>query len=96
MEASLYIHVPFCAGACDYCDFYSVPVGSGDGVLAAYTERLLLDAALLFREYRPDSVPTVYVGGGTPSMLGAGGISRLLGGILALLPAPPLELTVEA
>jgi oxygen-independent coproporphyrinogen-3 oxidase len=95
-EASLYIHVPFCAGCCDYCDFYSIPVKPNDSRIAAYITRLLLDAALLFAEYSPASVPTVYVGGGTPSLLGPSGIARLLDGIAAFLPAPPEELTVEA
>jgi oxygen-independent coproporphyrinogen-3 oxidase len=95
-EASLYIHVPFCAGACDYCDFYSIPVRSGDSKISAYINRLLLDAALLFKTYNPVSVPTVYIGGGTPSLLGAAGMGRLLKGINALLPAQPLEFTVEA
>ncbi|MDR0451545.1 MAG: coproporphyrinogen III oxidase family protein, partial [Treponema sp.] len=96
MNASLYIHVPFCAGFCDYCDFYSEALENDDPRLPRYVERALLDAELLFGKYRPGQVPTVYIGGGTPSVLGASGISRLLRGINSLLPNKPGEFTVEA
>ncbi|MDR1375148.1 MAG: hypothetical protein LBJ24_09275, partial [Treponema sp.] len=45
-EASLYIHIPFCAGACDYCDFYSTAPRGGqrDRLTGAFIEALLLDA----------------------------------------------------
>ncbi|AEF80514.1 radical SAM family heme chaperone HemW [Leadbettera azotonutricia] len=101
MEASLYVHVPFCAGCCDYCDFYSAPVLRQDKRLNLFIERLLEDAALLFRSFRVDCIPTVYIGGGTPSVLGAEGIKRLLDGLSGYWPGEsrrdsPLEITVEA
>ena len=112
MEASLYIHIPFCSGACDYCDFYSVSLnrlngsskahldsGFGDPRLEAFIARLLLDAKQLFKTIRPTNIPTVYIGGGTPSVLGSKGIRTLLDGIkqLILQVAPcPMEITVEA
>ena len=104
MEASLYVHVPFCAGACDYCDFYSVPVEkpdlwSEDPRLERFMDVLLADAGMLFKSYKPGSVPTLYIGGGTPSVLGPAGIRRLLSGLLAVIARyspPPEEVTVEA
>jgi oxygen-independent coproporphyrinogen-3 oxidase len=96
LNASLYIHVPFCAGFCDYCDFYSEALEKDDPRPLRYVERLLLDAELLFGKYRIGRVPTVYIGGGTPSVLGASGISRLLKGINVLLPNRADEFTVEA
>ena len=99
MEASLYVHVPFCAGACDYCDFYSIAVKGEDPRLGRYVEVLLVEAKRLFEKIRPDSVPTLYIGGGTPSVLGAAGIGRLLTGLSGLISAfapPPIEVTVEA
>jgi oxygen-independent coproporphyrinogen-3 oxidase len=99
VQASLYIHVPFCAGVCDYCDFYSVPAGAGEGgTLDQYVETLLGDIDRQFREFTPEHIPTVYIGGGTPSVLGAERMGRLLAG-LAVLIAPlgwPDEFTVEA
>ena len=99
MEASLYIHVPFCAGTCDYCDFYSVPLTVGDSRPERFVQNLLSEAERLFDEHRPGSVPTLYIGGGTPSVLGAARIRRLLGGLLPIIrrySPPPGEITVEA
>jgi oxygen-independent coproporphyrinogen-3 oxidase len=98
-EASLYVHVPFCTGACDYCDFYSTAVKGDDSRLERFVEVLLGEGKRLLETYRPDSVPTLYIGGGTPSVLGAAGIGRLLVGLLELIAAfapPPAEITVEA
>jgi oxygen-independent coproporphyrinogen-3 oxidase len=96
LKASLYIHVPFCAGFCDYCDFYSAALEENDPRPSRYVERALLDAEILFEEYKLEEVPSVYIGGGTPSVLGAAGITRLLKGIGSLLPGKPGEFTVEA
>jgi oxygen-independent coproporphyrinogen-3 oxidase len=65
---SLYIHVPFCARKCEYCAFYSRP-GSGDEVnryVAALVGELSRAAALRVGALPP---PTVFFGGGTPSLL---------------------------
>ena len=102
LPASLYIHVPFCAGACAYCDFYSVPVAPlwpADSRLERFVHNLLADAGQLFDTFSPAALPTLYIGGGTPSILGAAGIRRLLGGLLRLIARycpPPAEITVEA
>jgi oxygen-independent coproporphyrinogen-3 oxidase len=96
MEASLYLHIPFCAGACDYCDFYSIPVGPGDPRPGAFVDILLADTEARLARFAVNRVPTLYIGGGTPSVLGAAGMGRLLAGLRALLPAWPGEITVEA
>ncbi|MCL2319931.1 MAG: hypothetical protein FWC45_07580, partial [Treponema sp.] len=86
---SLYIHIPFCADRkCDYCDFYSTPVEgteAGDPRLLHYVESILAEGERLFETYKPDAVPTVYIGGGTPSVLGPRLIRRLLSGLLKLI-----------
>ena len=64
--AGLYIHVPFCASRCIYCDFYSTTL-RGRG--AAYVEALRREMAER-RSFLHEAVRTVYVGGGTPSQLG--------------------------
>ena len=104
LQASLYIHVPFCVGSCDYCDFYSIPLNLShehtvNTRLNAFIETLLLDGERFFETFRPGKVPTVYIGGGTPSVLGSERILGLLNGINRLISryAPvPEEITVEA
>ncbi len=96
MEVSLYVHVPFCAGLCDYCDFYSVLSASSDPRLDRFVARCLEDAETLFKDLPIARVPSVYIGGGTPSLLGARRLSRLLEGLRNRLPSLPQEWTVEA
>ncbi|HWM13474.1 MAG TPA: radical SAM family heme chaperone HemW [Gaiellaceae bacterium] len=86
----LYVHLPFCAHRCGYCDFVTL-VGRSSGH-AAYVEALLaelrLEAPLL-----PGELETVFLGGGTPTFTEPGALARLL----AALPTPPsAEVTVEA
>src|SRR5258705_10512359 len=76
----IYIHVPFCAPRCGYCDFNTyTPAELGganpDGWLAALRTELGLAAQRLGQA--PD-VDTVFVGGGTPSLLGGAGLSAVL------------------
>jgi oxygen-independent coproporphyrinogen-3 oxidase len=93
----LYLHTPFCTAKCGYCDFYSLPAGAGEveraaASLLAVTGRLLADGP-----WRGRPVATLYVGGGTPSLLPAGFFTRLLGagGLLEGRLAPGAEITVE-
>ncbi len=92
----VYIHVPFCAARCGYCDFNTyVPQGEGqqlDFVDAALTELRRARAEL---GQRP--AQTVFVGGGTPTLLGADALLRLLEGVAESLGlAPGAEVTTEA
>jgi oxygen-independent coproporphyrinogen-3 oxidase len=103
MTASLYIHVPFCVSKCAYCDFYSVPAVRGDPAVARYADELLAEIAGKVARHGVDAVPSVYVGGGTPSILGANGIVRLLSFLKAgtaekwhVPVMPDAEITVEA
>ena len=80
----LYVHVPFCAHRCGYCDF--VTVTGHEDVHAAYVDALLAELAL----NGPLAPETVYVGGGTPSLLPDDLLERLLAG----LPGAP-DVTVE-
>ena len=74
---NLYIHVPFCNGKCAYCAFYSEPEVKQEAV-DAWLCRLELDA----KQYAPQSVPlnTVYLGGGTPTVLPAKYVCDLIDG----------------
>ncbi|MUL83644.1 MULTISPECIES: radical SAM family heme chaperone HemW [unclassified Mycolicibacterium] len=94
----IYIHVPFCATRCGYCDFNTyTPAELGgtnpDGWLAALRVELRLAAA------RVGSVPvqTVFVGGGTPSLLGGAGLAAVLGAVRDNFElAVDAEVTTEA
>ena len=90
----LYVHVPFCRHKCHYCDFYSF-VDSEDRS-EAFVERLLAEAAAAARFIR-SPLTSVFVGGGTPTMLPAPLLRRMVDGIRARLPmAPNVEWTIEA
>ncbi len=65
----LYLHIPFCVRKCNYCDFISFP-GQPDEVVDAYIERLCEDVAAAGRAYAGRyHVDTIFIGGGTPSLL---------------------------
>jgi oxygen-independent coproporphyrinogen-3 oxidase len=84
----LYVHLPFCAHRCGYCDFVTV-VGRG-GQHAAYVDALLRELELE-RASLADDVETIFLGGGTPTFTALPELRRLLE---ALPPAE--EVTVEA
>jgi putative oxygen-independent coproporphyrinogen III oxidase len=84
----LYVHLPFCAHRCGYCDFVTV-VGR-NGQHGTYVDALLAELALE-RELLAPELETVFLGGGTPTFTEAAALERLL---LALPPAE--EVTVEA
>jgi putative oxygen-independent coproporphyrinogen III oxidase len=96
----IYVHVPFCAARCGYCDFNTYTAselaGSGaspDGWLAAV--RRELDLAVRTVGQRP--VDTVFVGGGTPSLLGAARLGEVLAAVRdAFGLAPGAEVTTES
>jgi putative oxygen-independent coproporphyrinogen III oxidase len=94
----VYVHVPFCASRCGYCDFNTYTVADGvspDG----YTEALVAELALARRvlDPAPARVDTVFVGGGTPTLLGSDELGRILSAIdQAWGLAPDAEVTTEA
>lgn len=73
MTIGLYIHVPFCAARCSYCDFYST-VNDGSRV-DRYLKALEVELERLPRDFAPD---TVFIGGGTPTALSADQYAFLL------------------
>ncbi len=74
----LYVHVPFCRGKCAYCDFRSAPVGRAvpRPVLDRYLGGIAREAAL--RAPLMPRIATLFLGGGTPSLLPDDAIARLL------------------
>jgi oxygen-independent coproporphyrinogen III oxidase len=79
----LYIHVPFCQGnKCHYCGFYSVMAEAH--LVAMYPELLPVEAHLrakVFPELFSQPLETIYLGGGTPALLGPEGLHRLAAGL---------------
>ncbi len=73
---SLYVHLPYCVRKCRYCDFNSHGYTSQD--LAAHVEAILQEASLRAQDLAPQ---TVFFGGGTPTLLGAQHLARLLDGL---------------
>ncbi len=92
--SAVYVHVPFCRSLCAYCDFYSVTADSRD--MAPLVEALVSEVNQRAGACEL-AVETIYVGGGTPTVLPAPLLGRLLG-LLAGLPRGDgaLEFTVEA
>lgn len=92
---SVYIHVPFCKSKCPYCDFYSACPKDED-VLEQYTQEVCMRIASYGEEYAHREVGTVYFGGGTPSVLGAKRLCRVLASVKeAFSVHPEAEVTVE-
>lgn len=93
MSLGLYVHVPFCARKCAYCDFYSLPAASPSRV-EEYVDAVCAEIAA---KAAGEPAATVFFGGGTPSLL----LPTQMGRILAALRtgfslAPAAEVSMEA
>ncbi|MFI2752482.1 radical SAM family heme chaperone HemW [Cellulomonas sp. P22] len=100
----VYLHVPFCTVRCGYCDFntYTAVELGGGASQASYADTALREIDLGGRVLREAGLPeraasTVFVGGGTPTVLPPGDLARLLEGVRATWGlAPGAEVTTEA
>ncbi|MEG2349137.1 MAG: radical SAM family heme chaperone HemW [Hungatella sp.] len=72
----LYIHIPFCAEKCAYCDFLSAP--AHERVRHAYVEQLIEEIRMQSASYEQYGVTTVFIGGGTPSVLQEEDMAQIL------------------
>ncbi|MEB4591207.1 radical SAM family heme chaperone HemW [Candidatus Thiothrix sp. Deng01] len=93
---SLYIHIPWCIRKCPYCDFnsHNAPANVPE---QAYVQALLADLASELPHIWGRRLESIFIGGGTPSLLAAESIDALLNGVRALLPfRPNIEVTLEA
>ncbi len=93
---TLYIHFPWCVKKCPYCDFNS------HAARDEIPEKQYIDALIAdLEQHAPDiwgrSIESIFIGGGTPSLISAEGIDRLLGQVRALSKLEPTaEITLEA
>ncbi len=91
----LYIHIPFCARKCRYCDFASYTGREAD--MAAYVSALLAEADDAARALHHERFTTVFLGGGTPSLLPSPLLTALLTGLRSRFDiAEDAEFTTEA
>jgi len=93
----VYIHIPFCRRRCNYCDFLST--GGATGVLDEYVDTLLSEWGLWAETLRRQDLglQSIYVGGGTPSLLEPLQLRRLIDGVRSAVPAMPnYEITMES
>ncbi len=93
----LYVHVPFCAHKCHYCDFYSITRQSPDR-MARFVDRVLAEADLWAGDRRRAVAPrTIFFGGGTPTLLPPAEMVRLIAGLRERFDLSGVdEFTVEA
>ena len=93
---SLYIHVPWCVRKCPYCDFNSHEAKNGLPE-QEYVAALVRDLELALPQIWGRKVYTVFIGGGTPSLLSAQAVEKILAAVRMLLPLDVnAEITLEA
>jgi oxygen-independent coproporphyrinogen-3 oxidase len=93
----LYVHVPFCAQRCDFCSFNTAPLGDGDGV-PRYRSAVVTELGLLARAPWASRVrlASIFLGGGTPSVLSVDDLGAILHAARARFAVVPgAEVTVE-
>jgi len=74
-ELELYIHIPFCVKKCNYCDFLSAP--ADDETKEAYVNALINEIRMAGITYGDRKITTIFIGGGTPSILTPDQITRI-------------------
>lgn len=89
----LYIHIPFCAGKCPYCDFYSS--AGNEAEFDEYVNALRIQLYIWGGRVKNKTVDTVYFGGGTPSLIGGERIAKLVDGVRNNFNLVNPEITVE-
>ena len=92
--AGLYIHIPFCESKCIYCDFYSMV--NNNHLIDKYIDALLIEADERKNELNSETLTTVYLGGGTPSLLSSTQLSKLVNGLKKVFDFSAVEeFTIE-
>jgi putative oxygen-independent coproporphyrinogen III oxidase len=93
---SLYIHWPWCVRKCPYCDFNSHE-SNGPVPEAEYLDALRADLEMSLPLIWGRKIQTIFIGGGTPSLISAAGLDRLMSDVRTLLPLDlAAEITMEA
>ncbi len=94
-ELELYVHIPFCVRKCAYCDFLSFP--SNEDLRQKYVDALIREIRSCKNTYQGYRVPTVFIGGGTPSILSPVQIQAIFSAIRKTFRVDThAEITMEA
>ncbi len=91
---ALYIHIPFCVGKCVYCDFVSGP--ASDEVISRYVGAVIKEIKQKSIAFKNCLINTIYVGGGTPSRMPVGELTRIMNAVYQNYNLNIEEFTVEA
>lgn len=98
--AGIYLHIPFCKSRCKYCDFYSTTLFSShwQNYKMALLHELEMRKDLFLQDLQVanQSVDTLYLGGGTPSLLSKADFAEIISAIRSTIPGRYLEITIEA
>lgn len=96
MTKAIYLHIPFCQKKCHYCDFNSVSI-QGQQVMD-YLDAVKKEIFLTVGLYPPQKIETIYVGGGTPTILTPNELEYLLNSLIEYFSEwdKDIEFTVEA
>ena len=95
-DIGVYVHVPFCERICPYCDFAVIrarPLSPADE--SAYQDTLCAELHARAGAFEGRRLASIYLGGGTPSLLQARSVERILGAIRGAFPGDPEETTLE-
>lgn len=90
--AGLYIHIPYCHSKCAYCDFYSMPRHDS---MEEYVNAIITEMQLRKYEISPTPITTIYIGGGTPSILPLNLLEKVITEINFLFGSNFDEFTIE-
>jgi putative oxygen-independent coproporphyrinogen III oxidase len=90
----LYLHVPFCTWVCKYCDFNTYAVLQG--LIPRYLEALVQEIRTVGGRLPLGPLRTVFIGGGTPSLLDAAQVQQLMAALAGIGLQPGAEVTIEA
>jgi len=95
MNLGLYLHIPYCLHKCGYCDFNSHPENQVESV--QYVEALLKELKFYSTTLKSYNVPTVFMGGGTPTILPPSQLKKILDTVRQSFNlTPDCEITIEA
>ena len=82
--SGLYIHIPFCTYKCSYCNFFSAVNMNSKEIYKNYVQSLISELKLRINNYKSE-IETIYIGGGTPSVLGVKLLKYLLDNVLDIV-----------
>jgi len=92
----MYIHIPFCIKKCNYCDFFSLPLGD-QSFLDKYTQALLNEIKIRGQQIPSVQLESIYLGGGTPSLLNGQQLKSILQTVTnEFILLPGAEISLEA